>query len=139
MYFKQFHDGFYNGLLINGNSLELFISTDANERFVIRATGLVALLSGEIKAGNIIFDVEIRTAEEIDPEFIREVHGFPRSEQGDQWTNRALLTAKSDGLSLLTLCPSYGGNCLALASSFTLVTEAEWIAKLLSSVTTPPA
>jgi hypothetical protein len=139
MTFNQFHDGFYNGLLINGDSLDAFVSTDENERFVICAMGVVALLSGEIKAGNIIFDVEIRNAEEIDLDDIREVHGFPRGEQGDKWADEALLRAKADGLSLLSIGPSYGGNCLALAKSFTLVTEAEWIAQLSGSVTNPRA
>lgn len=139
MMFNQFHDGFYNGLLINGDSLDVFVSTVENERFVICATGLVALLSGEIKAGNIIFDVEIRKAEEMYLEDIREVHGFPQSEQGDKWAEGNLLTARADELSLLLIGPSYGGNCFALAKSFTLVTESEWIAKLSGSVPNPRA
>jgi hypothetical protein len=137
MMFKQFHDGFYNGLLINGDSLDVFVSTEENERFVICAMGLVALLSREIKAGNIIFDVEIRSADEIDLEDIREVQGFPLGERGDKWAIESLLRAKADGLSLLSIGQSYGGNCLALARSFTLVTEAEWIAQLSGSVTNP--
>ncbi len=133
----QFHDGFFNGLLIDEESAYLFICTLEGERFAIRAMGLVALLADDIKAGNIILEVAISAACEIDREAVREVHGFPQSPQGDKWADEALLQAKSAELSLLVINPAYGGSCLALAKEFALVPEVEVITRLFQASIDP--
>ena len=135
--FNRFHDGFFNGLLIDGESVCVFISTVDNERFALHATGVVALRSEEIRAGNIILDVQIRNIEEIRREDIREVHDFPETEQGDIWAENALQQAKNVSLSLLMINQSYGGHCLVLAQSIILVREDECITHLRLPVNNP--
>lgn len=136
--FSRFHDGFFNGLLISGESVCVFISTVDNERYALHAAGVVALLSEQIRAGNIILDVQIKSTEEIDREDVREVHGFPGTEQGDQWAEKGLQDAKTAGLSLLVINPSYGGRCLALANSFMLVSENECVTRPSGLGDSPP-
>src|SRR5262249_18820673 len=125
--FERFHDGSYNGLVISDESVDVFVATEERERFVVSATGVVALFSGELRSGNIIFDIELRTADEIGLAEIREVYGITSGEQHDHWVETALAKSRSQQLSLLVISPSYGGNCFVLAKSFRLQPEAEWI------------
>ncbi|HKF50348.1 MAG TPA: hypothetical protein VKB38_23500 [Terracidiphilus sp.] len=124
--FERFHDGFYNGLVISDQSVDVFVATGDRERFVVSATGVVALFSGELRSGNIIFDVELRTADEIGLSEIREVYAVASDHQHDPWVESALAKSRSQQLSLLEINPSYGGNCLVLAKSFHVHTETEW-------------
>jgi hypothetical protein len=63
--YKQFHDGFYDGLLIRQDCVDVFLTTDRKESFCLLAAGVVALASDGLRAGNIIFDVECRSGVKI--------------------------------------------------------------------------
>jgi|SRR5579872_272431 len=127
--FEQFHDGFYNGLRIEGKSVALFLETFANERHVLLATGVVALRSDEIRAGNIVFDVVLLTANEIGLAEIREVYGLDDGEQDESDAQRFLAKAQEEGSSFLTITPSYGGSSFVLAKAFAFMGESQWLAK----------
>jgi hypothetical protein len=55
--YSEFHDGFFDGLLIEGKSVSILLSTYKREQFVIELSEVVALSASDIKAGNIIFEV----------------------------------------------------------------------------------
>ena len=131
--FEQFHDGFYNGLLIREGSVEIFVANEMKQRFVVSATDVAALYSTEIRAGNIIFDIVCRRGVEITLDDIREAHGFGDRPQDTSHAQRAMVKALELELSFLTLSPSYGGTFAVLAKSFTLRTEEDWIGGLCAA------
>ena len=135
--FHQFHDGFCNGLRIEGKSVAFFLETYARERFVLLAAGVSALSCDDVWEGNIIFDVVIRSVEEIGADDIREVYRLDSSEQADLQAHRALAKAKENASSFLAISPSYGACALTLADSFTLMSESEWLARLPNAKTAP--
>jgi hypothetical protein len=128
--FDQFHDGFYNWLLIREGSVDLFVETSEKERFVLSASGVVALLSGGIREGNIIFDIECRATSEITLGDIREIYAFAEGPRDEAYTPKAMAKVAEQSLSMLVMSSSYGGDCLLLAKSFELQPESHWIREL---------
>lgn len=126
--YVEFHDGLLDGLLIDGPSACVFLSTDEKEHFVLEASDVAAIDAGTFKEGNIIFDVLIYGCDELTPEQMIAVHG-PMSEYGlpDQ-AQRWLAKARQDGLKLLEINPSYGAACLVLAHTIDLRHREEWLA-----------
>lgn len=128
--FDQFHDGFYNGLLIREGVVDLFVATSGKERFVLSARGVIRLFSGDMREGNIIFDIECRAHAEISLGDIRDVYGLGDGPQDETHAHNALTKAADEHLSLLVMSSSYGGHCLLLAKSFVLQPEGHWIREL---------
>jgi len=130
--YNQFHDGFFDGLLIRQDSVDVFLTTYQKEGFCLLAAGVVALAADGLRAGNIIFDVECRSASEFTLNDIREVYRLDMSPQDDTHAQNALAKAERERLSMLTIGPTYGGGCLILAKSFSLVPRSEW-SKVIST------
>jgi hypothetical protein len=126
-YFKEFHDGWFQGFWINEKQVYLFLATDRKERFVVVVEDIEALSVNGVKAGNIIFEVLTRDHEEILPEYIEILYELPptpaRGEEVKNLTARAI----QGGFSLLEINPSYGATCLVLARAFRLVTYDKWL------------
>jgi len=118
--YVEFHDGFLDGLLLDGLSAYVFVSTPEKWRFVLVVSGVTAVDAGTLKEGNIIFDVLIYGCDELTLEQMIAVHG-PMSEYGlpDQ-AQRWLTKARQEGLNLLEINPSYGAACLVLAHTIDL-------------------
>jgi hypothetical protein len=118
--YVEFHDGFLDGLLLDGLSAYVFVSTPEKWRFVLVVSGVTAVDAGTLKEGNIIFDVLIYGCDELTLEQMSAVHG-PMSEYGlpDQ-AQRWLTKARQEGLNLLEINPSYGAACLVLAHTIDL-------------------
>ena len=128
--FEQFHDGFYNGLFIRESSVDLFVANHKSDRFVVSATEVAALVSTDIRAGNIIFDIVCRRGLEITLDDIREAHGLGDRPQDASHAQSAMAKARELELSFLTLSSSYGGTLAIFAKSFSLRTEEDWIREL---------
>ena len=128
--FDQFHDGFYNGLLIRKGSVDFFVETYEKGRFVLSASGGVSLLSRGLREGHIIFDIECRATSEITLGDIREIHGFADGPRDEAYAQKAMAKVADQNLSLLVMSSSYGGDCLLLAKSFVLQPESHWIGEL---------
>ena len=78
-----------------------------------------------LKTGNIIFDVSIRTHEELNE---RDVAALPDLQMIDPAkVNVPLGKAHQQKLMILEINPSYGGSCLVLARSFELLSRKEWL------------
>lgn len=128
--FEQFHDGFYNGLFIRESSVDLFVANWTKERFVVSATGVAALYSADIRAGNIIFDVVVSRGAEITLDDIREAYGLNGRPQDDTQAQRSLTKALESEFSFLRISASYGGTCAVIAKTFTLRAEDEWVSQI---------
>jgi hypothetical protein len=121
-----FHDGSLDGLLVEDKTAHVFVSTMNQERFVIEASGVVALNADNFKQGNIIFEVLTRSANELTLEHIESVHGgFPEVSRS-RFAARGLELAVEKDLSLLVIDPSYGATCLVLAATFNLRKRRDW-------------
>lgn len=127
--YSEFHDGFFDGLLLGEKSAHIFVSTEHKELFVIEVLDVVALSASDIKAGNIVYEVLTRSGVELTLEDIIAVKGpFPEiSEQS--FAQRGLVQALEDNLILLEINPSYGATCLVLARSVQLCNRQEWIGR----------
>jgi len=123
--YSEFHDGWFEGVWIDGQRVHVYLSTIDKERFTIVAEGVVGLGADGLKTGNIIFDVSIRTHEELNE---RDVAALPELQVIDPAkVNVPLGKAHQQKLMILEINPSYGGSCLVLARSFELLSRKEWL------------
>lgn len=127
--YNEFHDGFLDGLLLDGPSAYIFVSTPEKWQFVLEISGVAAVDAGTFKEGNVIFDVLVYGSDELTLEQMIAVHG-PMSEYGlpDQ-AQRWLTKARQEGLHLLEINPSYGAACLVLAHTIDLRHREEWLGR----------
>jgi hypothetical protein len=128
-HFNEFHDGWFQGLWIDGEITHLFLATEGKERFVMVAEGTEALAVDGVKAGNIIFEVLTRDQEEILPQDIDLLYGLQPNSAGRVHGNIAIEKARLQKWSLLEINPSYGATCLVLASSLRILTHRDWLAE----------
>ena len=124
--YERFHDGLFDGFLIDGKSVHVFLSTDQQEKYVLTASAVTALAADRIQVGNIILDIEERAPEELTLRDIRDVFRYQERPEDEVHANNALLSARKAGLFLLAINPSYGGSCLLLAKSFKLLPRRKW-------------
>jgi hypothetical protein len=122
----EFHDGFLDGLLLEGDTVNVFLSTAEKEPFVLEISGVAAVDAGTFKEGNIIFDALVYACDELTLEHMIAVHG-PMSEFGlPNQAQRWLIQAQRGELVLLEINPSYGATCLVLARTINLRAREEW-------------
>jgi len=127
--YHEFHDGWFEGLWIDGPRAHVYLSTIEKERFTIVAEGVVGLSVDDIKTGNIILEVLTRTHEELsehDVATLRELQMIDKSKE-----NIPLERAHQQKLMILEINPSYGGSCLILARSFDLIRRREWLERFV--------
>jgi len=127
--YSQFHDGYLEGLWIDGTTVHVYLSTSEKERFTAVAEGVVALAASGFRAGNLIFEVVTRHNEEIALPDIAEVYYLREDPAGEREGTRLLGEARQEGLTLLEINPSYGATCMVLARSVDLLERNEWLAR----------
>jgi hypothetical protein len=110
----DFHDGSFDGLRINGASVSVFVRSRAKQSFVIALTGVTALSAQNIRAGNIIFDLQLRRGPEITAEDIRRLHEIQRGVAGEMQVAKLLEEASAPDVQLFEITSSYGGDLIAL-------------------------
>ena len=113
--YEEFHDGEFEGLKIDGRSVEVFIRTESGERHVARLTDVAALTAEGFRAGNVILDVQVRSGNEITPEDVRRTYDLEAGEPSEAQVKRVLASVKESGSQLFEIIPSYGGECSAMA------------------------
>jgi hypothetical protein len=118
--YDQFHDGSFDGLLIDRAAVTVFLSTNDKQPFVIEAKGVAAIIAGGFKAGNIIFEVLVREHVELVLRDVTEVYGLPPVSDAVGRAQELLRDAIERRLMVLEINPSYGANCLVLAESIIL-------------------
>jgi hypothetical protein len=124
--YNQFHDGWLDGLLIDQKSVQVFLSTEEKQPFVIAAGGVVALSADGFKAGNIIFEVLTKQQDELTLQDITESYGLSVEINDQEQAQKLLEKARERGLTVLQINPSYGATCILLAESIDLLPRHEW-------------
>jgi hypothetical protein len=124
--FDQFHDGFLDGLLIQGANVHVFLCTDNREEFALELRGVLSLKADGFRKGNIIFDVLVRDGEDLTFhdimnffEFKDEVKALQRLEE-----------TRRKNLVVLEINPSYGASCIILAESVELLPRNEMMKRI---------
>jgi hypothetical protein len=129
--YNQFHDGYLEGLWIDGTTVHVYLCTLEKQGFTAVAQGVVALAATGFRAGNLIFEVLLHSPEEVALCDIAEVYNLPNGSAGELQTKRELEKARQEGLTLLEINPSYGASCLILAHSVELLGRNEWLSRYL--------
>ncbi|HTD96373.1 MAG TPA: hypothetical protein VK627_05570 [Edaphobacter sp.] len=119
---SEFHDGAFNGLLIEKDVAHFFLETSHHEKFVIVAQQIQALRLHDVLAGNIIFDVEVFDSTEISLSDVLEAHPYSNEAQGKS----ILQKCRDQNLLLLRINPSYGASLTAIASSVEVRSQEQW-------------
>jgi len=114
--FNQFHDGSFDGVLLNGMGAQFFFRTREKQSFVLRVSGLKSLRLNDFRQGNIIFDVLLREGTEVNLSDIVELYGFTDEDKAAL----KLEEAHREALVVLEINPSYGASCQLLATSVVL-------------------
>jgi hypothetical protein len=116
MIVPNFHDGHFDGLRIGpSNLVNLFLRTQDGKSFTLVLQQVDALTFSEIKQGNIIFDLVLRSPEELTRLDMAELY----SVDGDTSQAGDLLTAKREqGFQLLEINASYGAQGRVLFQTF---------------------
>jgi hypothetical protein len=114
---NQFHDGFLDGLLIQGTAVRVFLSTEDRQEFVLEVRGVLYLKVDEFREGNIIFDVLERDGDDLTFQDMMDFFGF----KDEARARRELDEARGKNLIVLEINPSYGATCIILAESVELL------------------
>jgi hypothetical protein len=122
--YHEFHDGWFEGLWIDGKRVHVYLSTVNKKAFTMVAQAVAGLSVDGLKTGNIILDVLVKTHEELND---HDVATLPELQMIDTTKpNLALQKVHEQKLSVMEINPSYGGSCLILAQSFALFERTEW-------------
>ena len=118
MEIPSFHDGHFDGLRIGpGKLVRLFLRTHDEKSYILVLQEVDALTLSEVKEGNIILDLALRSAGDLTHSDMAELY----SVDVDAPMATDLLRAKREqGLQLLEINPSYGAKGLVLFQTFEL-------------------
>jgi hypothetical protein len=118
MQLPSFHDGRFDGFRIGANKhVRLYLTTAQSESFVLALEGVEALILLDVRQGNIIFDVVIRTGHDI--EYVYRIRNTPTD------AGRLLNAAVDKGLQLLEINPSYGAEGMVLFRTWKLQPQSD--------------
>lgn len=123
-YYDEFHDGDLEGLLIDGSTVQIFLSTIGKEHFVFVARGVVALAASGFRQGNIILGVVVKQKDELMVEDIMGVYELSTKAE-EESAPKLLGRARDRNLIILEINPSYGATCLLLCQSLDLLHRKE--------------
>jgi hypothetical protein len=130
----DFHDGTFDGVWVNDATAYVFLRTFSKEPFTAVAGGIAALKVTGFKKGNLIFEVVIRSYEEVTVEDIAVLYDLREGEDGAE-AAKLMMRAQQERLSILVVTPSYGATCLLLARSIEIIERNDWSRLYLSPVT----
>jgi hypothetical protein len=118
MEIPSFHDGYFDGVWIGPNKLVKFFQRTVNEQsFDLILEGVQSLVLSDVRQGNIILDLVIRSTGEITHSDIEELCGVGP----DKPQARSLLkTVTEQELQVLEINPSYGAQGLVLFQTWNL-------------------
>lgn len=120
--YSQFHDGLLDGLLLEGDSAYIFLSTEQKDPFVLQAHGVTSLMADQFRQGNIIYEVLLRSSDEISQEDVTSLFGFKNDEQAFLHLEKV----RGQQLCLIEINCSYGASVLATVQSVSLIGRQEW-------------
>jgi len=110
----DFHDGFLDGFLLFPNEVvHLYLRTAAGQAYSLVCIGVQRLKLSNVREGNIILDVEVRTTEELEAADIDELYEISTADMIDRRAN-LLEAAKREALQEVIVSPSYGAEFMVL-------------------------
>lgn len=115
--FDQFHDGFLRGVLLDGATVRVFLSTENRQEYALEIRGVLSLKVDGFREGNIIYDVLVRNGDEITLQDMMNFYDF-RDEAN---AARKLEETRRGDLIVLEINPSYGAICNILGKSVELL------------------
>jgi hypothetical protein len=115
--FDQFHDGFLDGLLIEGTTVSLFLSTHDKQEFVLSVRGVMSLKADGFRQGNVIYEVLVRDGDDLALEDVVNLFEF----KDESNARRKLEEVRRKSSITLEVNPSYGASCIILADSLELL------------------
>ena len=121
--YGEFHDGLFEGLRIDGETVHVYLKTLENDRIAAVANGVVALDASGFKTGNIVLSVSTRDHDEITLADIQDLYDLRKADAGEEQGTNLLAKARRERLTLLEVVPSYGASCLVLTKSVNFLTE----------------
>lgn len=127
--FNEFHDGFVEGVLLDGTSAFVFLSTWKKDQFVMKLDDLLSLKMDDFRQGNILFDVLIREGNEVTGDDIESLFGFTE----DTKAAEKLAEAHEDRNVVVEVNPSYGASLLAISKSISMVSRETWLIELAAT------
>ena len=119
--FDQFHDGSLDGFLVQGSTLSVFLSTANKQEFILKASGVLSLKVDGFRQGNIIYDVIVRSSNEVTFDDIISFYDF----KDEAKALLKLEDTRHKNLAVLEINPSYGATCIILAASIDLLSRHE--------------
>ena len=116
MNIPNFHDGHFDGLRIGpSKSVSLFLRTMDGKSFILVLQQVDALTLREVKQGNIVLDLVLRTSGELTCSDMAELYDV--DVDGPQATD-LLKVKREQGLQLLEINASYGAQGSVLFRTF---------------------
>ena len=110
----SFHDGSFDGVWIPGeNQVHLFLTTVDNKRFTVALEGVKALHLWNIREGNIVFDVSLINADQLNESHIESAYELGVIDR-DQEIATLLASARQEDLRMLEMTTSYGAERVVL-------------------------
>jgi hypothetical protein len=125
--FSEFHDGWFEGLWIDGKTVHIFLATEGRERFVFVANEVSELFAENVMCGNIIFEVLLRETEEVNLQDIHALYKLKAGPSDEKQSDILLEKARLQNRKILEIHPSYGASCFILASSFKVFGREDWL------------
>jgi hypothetical protein len=123
MQIPTFQDGGFEGFKRGSDKqVQLYLTTGERESFVLMLEGVEVLTLTDIREGNIIFDLVIRSGHELTVSDIEYVYGI-RNTPTD--AGRLLKAAVDKGLQLLEINPSYGAEGMVLFRTWKLQPQSD--------------
>jgi hypothetical protein len=118
MTLPSFHDGYFHGLLIKPDkTIQLFLQSSDARPYLRILKGVKAVAISEIKAGNIIFDLILRSASDVSPSDISELYNI---DEKSAEVPELVKSTRGKALQILELNPTYGAAGLFLFEEFEL-------------------
>jgi hypothetical protein len=110
----DFHDGALTGLrVVDKSTLELYCSTHEGDPYTVSLPGLEALNVDNFLQGNIIFEIELFTAN-FPIELVKRAFSLS-AEENPPWLQQKITQMTDEGWTLLELSSSYGCELAAIA------------------------
>lgn len=125
--FREFHDGAVGGLLLEGASALLFLSTSKKDSFVFKADEVDRLRMSDVRQGNIIFDVIAREGNEITLRDNMELYGFSEEAKAVE----TLAEVRQEQRLVLEVNASYGAALLLIAKTLRVMSRQTWLEELV--------
>lgn len=110
---SEMHDGYFDGLWNCGDGdLHLFFRNNSGDRGTLVLRLVAAANVVGFRQGNVIFDIEVIPTDKLTASNISDAYGLVPEDESQ--SEKLLDRAKSQGLSVLNVNPSYGAQCTFL-------------------------